>query len=951
MTQTDLATLKSLAPIESVIRSRGIALVRRGSSLVGLCPFHDDTHPSLSVTPERGLFHCFACGAGGDVIRFVERLDGVSFSEALRILAGHMGYTDAADGSLPQSPQLPSQLRSPLRAMMRKPPGITAMNQPDNQTNPENDTSPSSLALLDPSVQQAAGMAFDHYAKTLEKSGSMRDYLLGRRIVGADLLETFSIGYAVGNLIDRLPPASSEEGASLRESLARCGLLKKVGRVYREHFAGCAVFAIRDERGVIRQIYGRRLPGLPAGPGKTGNGPRHLYLPGPHDTFFNPLALGQEELILCEGISDALAFWLQGMRNVSFAYGTGGLTETLVDRLAASNVRRVILAFDGDEAGNEGARRIGTLLLQRGLRVSLIHFPEDRDACDLHEKGGDLRPYLERAEELHGSDETVNVSAGESQGDADRTATDTDASVACALPPAAIHTEGRTLTAKMGDRSYRIDGFSRNQNETSLSVTLMVEREGRFHLDKLDLYVAKDRERFIKGASSELCLDSLKEDVYRQDLQRLVASLRGLQDDLIARTEEEKRRSTLPVTYEMSETERAAALDFLRSVDLMDRLREDFGRCGIAGEETNLLIAYLAATSRLLDKPLHVLFQSSSAAGKTTLMKAVLEMMPPESVLLYSALTEQSLYYMQGRDLRHTILAIEEDVGAERAGHIIKMLKTEGRARRVSTIKDPQTGLMNAMDFEVEGPIVFFLTSTSLSIDEEMWNRDLVLSADESREQTRRILEMQRFLQTKEGWRMRHERERTRTLHRNAQRLLKPYRVVNPFAGDLRFPDHRHRLRRDHDKYTGLIAAVTLLYQHQREIKREEIQPGVWEEYIEATREDIRRAGDLARIVLGRSLDDVPPQTRSFLRQASELIRKKASDLDVDASAVRLTTRELREKTGLSIPTIHRHLWKLQELECVQAWSVPHSRRMEYEIIFDDEESLDMEGFTGESLP
>jgi hypothetical protein len=258
---------------------------------------------------------------------------------------------------------------------------------------------------------------------------------------------------------------------------------------------------------------------------------------------------------------------------------------------------------------------------------------------------------------------------------------------------------------------------------------------------------------------------------------------------------------------------------------------------------------------------------------------------------------------------------------------------------------------MNAMDFEVLGPIVFFLTSTALTINEEMWNRDLVLSADESREQTRRILDMQRFLQTKEGWRMRADRERMRALHRNAQRLLKPYRVVNPFAGELRFPDHRHRLRRDHDKYTGLIAAVTLLHQHQREIKREETSPGVWEEYIEATREDIRLAGELAAIVLGRGLDDVPPQTRSFLRQAGELVRKKAADLDVPVSAVRLTTRELREKTGLSIPTIHRHLWKLMELECVQSWSTPRSRRMEYEIIFDDEESLDMEGMMGDALP
>jgi DNA primase len=299
---------------------------------------------------------------------------------------------------------------------------------------------------------------------------------------------------------------------------------------------------------------------------------------------------------------------------------------------------------------------------------------------------------------------------------------------------------------------------------------------------------------------------------------------------------------------------------------------------------------------------------------------------------------------MQGRDLRHTIMAIEEDVGAERAAHIIKMLKTEGRAKLISTIKDPQSGMMNATDFEILGPIVFFLTSTALTIDEEVWNRDLVLSADESREQTRRILEMQRFLQTKEGWRMRADRERTRTLHRNAQRLLKPYRVVNPFAGELRFPDHRHRLRRDHDKYTGLIAAVTLLHQYQREIKREEVSPGVWEEYVEATREDIRLAGELAAIVLGRGLDDVPPQTRSFLRQASALVREKAVSLEVDVSVVRVTTRELREKTGLSIPTIHRHLWKLMELECVQSWPVLRTRRMEYEIIFDGEEELVMDG-------
>ena len=117
----------------------------------------------------------------------------------------------------------------------------------------------------------------------------------------------------------------------------------------------------------------------------------------------------------------------------------------------------------------------------------------------------------------------------------------------------------------------------------------------------------------------------------------------------------------------MSEEERAEALALLRDPQLLDRILEDFDRCGMVGEETNKLIGYLAAVSRHLEAPLAVVVQSSSAAGKSSLMDAVLAFVPEEERIQYSAMTGQSLYYMGEMDLKHKVLAIVEEEGASRA--------------------------------------------------------------------------------------------------------------------------------------------------------------------------------------------------------------------------------------------------------------------------------------------
>ena len=257
----------------------------------------------------------------------------------------------------------------------------------------------------------------------------------------------------------------------------------------------------------------------------------------------------------------------------------------------------------------------------------------------------------------------------------------------------------------------------------------------------------------------------------------------------------------------------------MREPNLIGRLREAFHQAGIIGEETNTLVAYLAGVSRKLERPLAIIIQSASAAGKTTLMDAVLSFFPEEERVKYSAMTGQSLYYLGETNLKHKILAVVEEAGAEKASYALKLLQSEGELTIASTGKDPATGKMVTQEYHVEGPVMIFLTTTAIDLDEELQNRCLTLAVDESAEQTGRIHRLQRERRTLAGLVAKAERQDVLKKLRNAQRLLQPVDVLNPYAPSLTFATARTRNRRDHEKYLTLIDAIALLHQHQREAR------------------------------------------------------------------------------------------------------------------------------------
>jgi DNA primase len=501
------------------------------------------------------------------------------------------------------------------------------------------------------------------------------------------------------------------------------------------------------------------------------------------------------------------------------------------------------------------------------------------------------------------------------------------------------------LVISIGERRYRIRGLDKNTSYERLHVNLKVTRlpadlpagasaqaggadATTFHQTILDLYDGEKRARFVKTAAAELAVE---EAIIKRDIARVLLKLEELQHEQIVRTLQPKEQEVT-----LTPAEQEAATGFLTAPGLIERLRDAFRRCGMVGEVTNLTVAFLCAVSRLLRNPLGVLVQSSSAAGKTAILEAVLGCTPEESRIKYSALTGQALFYMGNINLRHKVVCIAEEQGAQRATYPLKLLLSEGELSIASTGKDPASGRLVTHEYRVEGPVSLLTSSTAVELDEELQNRCITLAIDESREQTQRIHRQQRHERTVEGIWEREERPEIRKLIQNAQRLLKPLVVFNPFAADLRFVDRQTRTRRDHLKYLTLMDAIALLHQHQRPRKILD-RNGKTLECVLVTREDVELAGELANEVFGRFLDELSPQTRRFLLLLHEMVRANAERQKIERQDYRFSRRDIREHTGWSDFQVRAHMEKLMRLEYVLAHHGKRGQSFVYDLVYDGE--------------
>jgi DNA primase len=177
------------------------------------------------------------------------------------------------------------------------------------------------------------------------------------------------------------------------------------------------------------------------------------------------------------------------------------------------------------------------------------------------------------------------------------------------------------------------------------------------------------------------------------------------------------------------------------------------------------------------------------------------------------------------------------------------------------------------------------------------------------------------------------EKERVVQLHRNAQRLLKPLQIINPYADQLTFFDDKTRTRRDHEKYLTLIDSIALLHQYQREIKT--VTHGDKTiDYIEVTLSDIETANRLAHDILGRTLDELPPQTRKLLKQIQSLVQSECEVQKIEQGQFRFSRKSIRDFTHWSDNQLKVHCKRLEELEYLLVHRGGRGQSMEYELLY-----------------
>lgn len=343
-----VARIKSETSIERLVGSSGVVLEKRGKDLVGLCPFHDDTDPSLIVSPAKNLWNCMgACSAGGSVVDWVMRAEGVSFRHAVELLRdGH------------------EATRLVSTAGVARPPKRSSVPKLDAEF---------SAGLSDRDLLDGV---IDFYTATLKESPDALGYLAERRCGSAEAIEVFRLGYANRTLGYRIPQGNRAEGREIRQRLQALGVLRDSGH---EHLRGSLVVPVFDATGAVVEVYGRKI-----GSGLRKGTPMHTYLPGPQRGVWNLDAFAaSDEVIVAESLIDALSFWCAGFRNVTAAYGTNGWTPDHDDALATHGVGRVLLAFDNDPAGNKAAAKLADRLMAGGVECFRVRFPDGADANDV----------------------------------------------------------------------------------------------------------------------------------------------------------------------------------------------------------------------------------------------------------------------------------------------------------------------------------------------------------------------------------------------------------------------------------------------------------------------------------------------------------------------------------------------------------------------------------------
>jgi len=878
----EISDIKARLSIQTVLNHYNITLDRHNKTCY---PFHQEKTPSFTVYPKTNTFHCFGCGVSGDTIEFIQLKEKCTKHEAILKAQSFTGMppilTPTPKPQRPEPPEEPTNL-NPVKELPR-------------------------LAVLSKIVQDTKA--------SYKRTEQAREYVTARRL-DPDKLEIGYIGRELGK----------GWNSALQQSGLKLGMLKQNKQnVITPKFTHCIVFFTKNEKGQVTDIYGRSI----VAPTEAETG-KHFYLNGHHQGIYPSYPKPDtKKLILTECIIDAAT--LQQIESISKEYvlialfGVNGLTSEIEEAIRGlKELDEIILFFDGDKAGKEAISKTGERIkaLKPDIKTSFVETPENEDINSLaqgHEP--EIFTHLIRERKpLSFLTEPINLEPGTSN------------------PQPLINTlshqhinplntsNPNKLTYSTPELRFTIWGGIEKDNLHRLKVNLLVEQTTdslKYYQDDVNLYSNAQLQRFIKGVAEELETSSTTIKNTLKDLSTQLAEYR-------LKLNEAEQRALQPKIYQMTKEEEREALAFLKGKQLVRNTLAAIEKGGLIGEQKNGLLLFFLYLSRLMDEPLHAIIFGKSGSGKTYLQTRVSECLPEESLRTITSLTENTLYYSAKDFWKHKVLLIEDLEGVYNAFLPLREFMSKQSITKLTTDKDAKGNNVQKL-LTVEGPICVSGATTQESIYEDNANRSYLLHIDESPNHLNEVMQHQRKVQA--GLINETEQEKAKQVLRNAQRLLRSIKIINPYAPQLEIPQCVFKKLRTNMHYLKLIEIITFYNQKQRDIKTDTNG----KPYIETAIEDIECANFLVKETLLRKSDELSGELRNFFESLKIWLRTKGTEKENNT----FYAKDVRKSLRMHPMKLTRHLINLERRGLIKQLSCNRQNGYEYQVIsWDDYEQL-----------
>lgn len=661
-----------------------------------------------------------------------------------------------------------------------------------------------------------------------------------------------------------------------------------------ENLKHCIIFPLKDKKEKIVSLYGRSIYNHAEA--------KHYYTRNRKGLYPGYPKADTKQLILTEAIIDAATVLQYTDYSVLACYGTNGFTtehEQAIKEL--KHLEEVIIFFDGDKAGREGAKRVSEKLhqLKPEIKISQVNTPEGEDINSL----------------VQSHEQEILAHLIESRSVLSFLVEEKKPTPKPSANPQFDSSNALKLIYKTLSANYYVKGGLRNESD-SMRVSLDIEHphNKRKSRSKVDLYEDKQVEKIAREAAEKL---QLRSDLIQLDLELFTELLERY------REEQNKPKEAVQTEIRISPQQEKQGKEFLTKPHLVKRWNEMIGKAGVVGEENNRIFLMAIAITHKMREPLHALIQGSSGSGKTHLMAKVYNFIPPEDKKNFTRVTEGSLYNYGMYDLQNKLISIEDlDGMKEEAQFAFRELQSKGVIISSTSTKD-DNGNISAQEKTVYGPIASMSCTTKGEIYEDNMSRCFIIAVDESQEQSKKVIHYQNM---KASGQIDEQKEKQCTeFIQSLVSLLKPYDVINPYADKVHLPEEAHKIRRLNGLYQAFVKAITLMHQYQR--KRDE------RGRLISDKEDLQVAAEILFESILLKVDELDGSLRQFYERLKQYIQTKANG---HHQSYEFGQREVRQSLQVSKSQLQRYLNDLLQLEYIRQSGGYSNRGFNYKVLYWD---------------